>query len=109
MIAKEGRVVANDRKVTVPHDELGEGLGLLKLSAAAAGRFKEILEGFVERGDVDVEYEHALEVLLKEHVVGYERVGGLPWTEIDFAEDIEVARDVTLPAIERSLAARSAG
>ena len=109
VIAKEGRVVANDRKVTVPYDELGEGLGLLKLSAATAARLKEILQGFVARGDVDVEYEAALEVLLREHVVGYERVDGLPWTEIDFAEDIETASDVTLPAIEKSLAARSGG
>ena len=109
VIALEGRVVANDRKVTVPHDELGEGLGLLKLSAAASARLAERLAGFVERDEVDVEYELALEVLLKEHVVGYERVDGLPWTEIDFDEDIDVARDITLPAIERSLAERAHG
>jgi choline kinase len=32
---------------------------------------------------------------------GYEDVTGLPWVEIDFAEDVRRARDEVLPAIRR--------
>ena len=37
------------------------------------------------------EYEDALEILLEREIVGFEPVGDLPWTEIDFADDIPKA------------------
>ena len=101
--AMKGRVVANNRTIHVPYDAIGEGLGLLKLSHETAQRYRTHLLQFVERGDIDCEYENPLELLLQEAVVGYELIGDLPWTEIDFAEDIEKARSKVLPAIESYL------
>lgn len=89
--ALNGRVVANNRTITKEYDRVGEGLGFLKLSKSSAEVLKEIVEGFISEGQTEKEYEDALEVLLEREYVGFEPVGELPWTEIDFAEDIEKA------------------
>jgi len=101
--ALNGRVVANNRKITVPYDAIGEGMGFLKLSHETAVTYRKHLLDFVDRGEIDCEYEDPLELLLQEALVGFEPVDGLPWTEIDFAEDIEKAETETLPAIEAAL------
>jgi choline kinase len=89
--ALNGRVVANNRVITRQFDRVGEGLGFLKLSRDAAVELAGILDDFVRGGKTDKEYEDALEVLLDRKVVGFEVVGDLPWTEIDFPEDIAKA------------------
>ena len=33
---------------------------------------------------------------------GYEDITGLPWTEIDFPEDVEKARELILPRLEET-------
>ncbi len=89
--ALNGRVVANNRTITKEYDRVGEGLGFLKLSKSTAGVLKGIVERFISDGQADKEYEDALEVLLEREYVGFEPVGDLPWTEIDFVEDIAKA------------------
>lgn len=44
-----------------------------------------------------MEYEDALHELLLHCPVGFERVGKLPWIEIDFEADIEKAKGEILP------------
>lgn len=89
--ALNGRVVANNRRITKKYDRVGEGLGFLKLSLGTALELKKIVAEFIERGETTKEYEDALEILLEREVVGFEPVGDLPWTEIDFADDIPKA------------------
>jgi hypothetical protein len=38
-----------------------------------------------------MEYEDALVGYFRDVIVGYEKIGGLPWTEIDFMEDVTKA------------------
>ena len=92
--ALNGRVVANNRKITKTYDRIGEGLGFLKLSRSTAVELKKIVGQFIERGETSKEYEDALEILLEREIVGFEPVGDLPWTEIDFADDIPKAAKV---------------
>jgi len=92
--ALNGRVVANNRVIKKEFDRVGEGLGFLKLSKDAAVELRKILEDFVRSGGTEKEYEDALEVLLERKVVGFEPVGDLPWTEIDFPEDIAKAEEL---------------
>jgi choline kinase len=100
--ALDGRVVANNREINVPYNEIGEGLGFLKLCHESANRYAEILNDFMQNNNIDCEYEDPLEILIQEHVIGYEPVDDLAWTEIDFAEDIEKARNIILPKIQAS-------
>jgi choline kinase len=46
-----------------------------------------------------MEYEDALIDFFRGVKVGYETIGGLPWTEIDFPEDVEKAERDILPKL----------
>src|SRR5207249_626580 len=68
---------------------------------------RELLDGPVLVMDADVlcppamiEHEEVYPELLERVVVGFERVDGMPWTEIDFPEDVARAEREVLPRIE---------
>jgi choline kinase len=77
----------------------GESIGFLKLSAPAARVLRDLLERRVAAGDTGIEHEEVYPELLARVEVGYERVDGLPWTEVDFPEDIVRAEREVLPRI----------
>jgi choline kinase len=95
------RVIALGKKV-VPEswDLVGEGVGFFKSGAEAGPTLISLLERVIE-ADVLNEYEEALHLLVQQHHVGWVEVTGLPWTEIDFAEDLRRARDEVLPHVVR--------
>ena len=79
----------------------GEGVGFsegseTRCSSVAALR-PDLYRG---RRKLDMEYEDALTNFFQDIRVGYEKIGGLPWIEIDFPEDITRAASQILPAIE---------
>ena len=57
------------------------------------------LEQVIREGDGLNEYEDALHLLVGKRHVGWVDVTALPWTEIDFAEDLRRARDEILPRV----------
>ena len=77
----------------------GESVGFLKLSAPAVGLLRALLHERVAAGDTGIEHEEVYPDLLARVDVGYERVDGLPWTEIDFPDDIARAEREVLPRI----------
>ncbi|MCI0525902.1 MAG: phosphocholine cytidylyltransferase family protein, partial [Nitrospira sp.] len=91
LMVRGNRVVHIGRKVEGNYDLIGEGVGFLKLSRQDAPVLKEALEQLVKEGKEVCEYEDAIELLIQKVVVGYESVGSLAWTEIDFPEDIQKA------------------
>jgi choline kinase len=46
-----------------------------------------------------MEYEDGLSQYFKDVNVGHEKIGGLPWTEIDFPEDVTRAEREILPKL----------
>jgi choline kinase len=99
LMCRGDRVWSIGRAVDGKYDLVGEGVGFLRLDAAGGQAMAEGLRRFVADGKVRVEYEDVLNEVLKEIPIGYERVGGIPWTEIDFPEDAEKAEKVILPRI----------
>ena len=77
----------------------GESVGFLKLSGDAARVLRDLLAERVARGETGIEHEEVYPDLLARVPVGFERVDGMPWTEIDFPEDIERAERDVLPRI----------
>ena len=94
------RVIALGKKV-VPEawEAVGEGVGFFKCGAAAGPEFVLAMEQVIAAGDGLNEYEDALHILLQRSHVGWVDVTGLPWTEIDFAEDLRRAEDEVLPRV----------
>lgn len=89
------RVVQIARDITERYDEIGEGVGFLKLSKNYHKELLTVLEGTIA-DDEDSDYEVALDKLVKRIPVGFEEVAGFKWTEIDFREDIEKAKALNL-------------
>jgi choline kinase len=94
------RVIALGKKV-VPEawEAVGEGVGFFKCGAAAGPEFVRAMEHVIATGDGLNEYEDALNILVQRAHVGWVDVTGLPWTEIDFAEDLRRAEDEVLPRV----------
>lgn len=94
------RVVAIGRKAPEPPwNQVGEGVGFFKCSARHARILREIVEQLIKDGRDDEEYELALDRLVKKVVVEWRSVTGLPWTEIDFPEDVRRARAEIWPRL----------
>jgi len=99
LLVRRGRVLDIVRGGAPGYELAGESVGFLKLSAGAARVLRELLEIRVAAGHTDIEHEEVYPELLERVVVGFERVDGMPWTEIDFPEDVARAEREVLPRI----------
>jgi choline kinase len=96
------RVTALGKKVVPESWELvGEGVGFFKCGAEAGPELVRLLAHVIAEGSGLNEYEDALHLLVARRHVGWVDITGLPWTEIDFAEDLRRARDEVLPHVVR--------
>ena len=101
LAARGGRVERIARQLgEASYEVVGEGVGFLKVGRRQGAALRRAVEAMVDAGEVGRDYENAVDRFLGEERVGYELVGGSPWTEIDFAEDVERARAQVLPALE---------
>jgi len=95
------RIIALGKKfVPETWDVIGEGVGFFKCGAAHAPEYVRLLEESIQETGGANEYEDALHRLLARVPVGWVDVTGLPWTEVDFAEDLRRAETQVLPKIE---------
>ncbi|MGZ8405825.1 MAG: phosphocholine cytidylyltransferase family protein [Nitrospira sp.] len=85
------RVIALTKNMPERYDYAGEGVGFLRVRHADTPHVISSLHGYIDQGSWDMEYEDALRPYFQDVRVGYERIGGLPWTEIDFIEDVRKA------------------
>jgi choline kinase len=99
--AKAGRVLTLSKTLPSAYDEAGEGVGFLKVQKQDIPALLESVQAHVEAGRLDMEYEDALKGFFDEVTVGYEKIGGIPWIEIDFPEDIDRASSEILPAVRK--------
>ena len=103
-IIRGGRVVALTKKrPTEPPDLIGEGVGFIKVTRSDARRMVAAMEPFVQKGELDLEYEDTWEAFFRAVPVGCEKIGGQPWIEIDFPEDIVRAEREVLPRLQETL------
>ena len=100
MVVVEGkRVIALTKHMPLHYDYAGEGVGFLKVRHADTGHMVASLKAHVDRDVWTMEYEDALRDFFQHVPVGHEKIGGLPWTEIDFPEDIARAERDILPRL----------
>jgi choline kinase len=99
LLTRGGRVVNIVRGGSGDFDVIGESVGFLKVSRSDAPFLGTILDELVAQGRDTIEHEEAYPVFLSQRIVGFERVDDLPWTEIDFPEDLQRAEREVLPRI----------
>jgi choline kinase len=98
---RDGRLVDFRKKPEHPHDWHGESAGFFKFSPEMAARLADACAARVAAGQLDVEYEEAIRDLILAAPERFSAVDvtDLPWTEIDFPEDVARAREVILPQL----------
>ena len=99
VVVEGGRVIALTKKMPLRYDYAGEGVGFLKVRHADAPYVIASLKDHVDREAWQMEYEDALLGFFRDVRVGHEKIGGLPWTEIDFVEDVTKAEREVLPRL----------
>jgi choline kinase len=92
---KDGKVRAIRRGKLPGFDLVGEGVGFFKIDRASLPALRRAVDASAPDGD----YERALDRFVGEHGADYVLVGGRPWTEIDFPQDLERARREVLPRL----------
>ena len=97
--AQDGRVLSLSKVLPPNYHEAGEGVGFLKVQKKDIPSLLNAVQTCMEAEQFDMEYEDALKLFFQNVCVGYEKIGGLPWIEIDFPEDVEKAAAEVLPAI----------
>lgn len=96
------RVIALGKKVVpAAWDRVGEGIGFFKCGAEAGPELVRLLEQVIDASGGLCEYEDALHLLVSRQPVQAVDVTGLPWTEVDFAEDLRRAEAEIFPDIAR--------
>ena len=102
--ATDGRALhiarSSDPDTRAGWDVKGEGVGFCRLAPEASRLLVEIIGDLAARGHGGADYERALAVLMKQVHCGYEEVTDLPWTEVDFQQDVEHAERDVLPRIQ---------
>lgn len=99
VVVASGRVIALTKKVPEPYDYAGEGVGFLRVRHADTPRLVSSLRAYIDKGSWDMEYEDGLLGYFQDVRVGHEKIGGLPWTEIDFIDDVKKAVLEVLPRL----------
>ena len=98
--AQDGRVLSLSKVLPAHYEEAGEGVGFLKVQKQDVPPLLRSVQTCIDAGELDMEYEDALTNFFQDVRVGYEKIGGLPWIEIDFPDDITRAVSQILPVID---------
>lgn len=99
VVVAGGRVIALSKKMPDRYDYAGEGVGFLRVRHADTPHLVASLRSHIDQGSWNMEYEDALLQFFQTVKVGHEKIGGLPWTEIDFVEDVKKAEMDVLPKL----------
>jgi choline kinase len=90
--------VTNVGKAIRPEQVSGTFLGIARCSAEAGRAVLDEADALVQAGQTNVYFTAAIVRLIEKGVeVGFSLTAGLPWTEIDFLEDLEYARTEIYP------------
>lgn len=89
---REGRVVAISKSLDPEVAAHGESIGLIKFEQAAARQLFEAADAIVQGGSRNDWSPAAVAAIANRTPIGAVDIAALPWTEIDFPEDLEYAR-----------------
>ncbi len=91
LCVRNGQIVDFHKRPSEPHDWHGESVGFFRFSPSAASELADRVEDYVGTGRRMTEYEEPIRDMIIASAAdrfGFEDITGLPWTEIDFPEDV---------------------
>ena len=91
---RDGHIVDFHKRPSAPHEWHGESVGFFRFSPQTAAELANRAAEYVASGRRDMEYEEPIRDMIvasQPGRFGFEDISGLPWTEIDFPEDIRKA------------------
>jgi choline kinase len=95
LCVKDGRIVDFNKRPSLPYEWHGESVGFFRFSPATAAELADRADEYLASGRRAMEYEEPIrDMIIASHPerFGFEDISGLPWTEIDFPEDVVKAR-----------------
>ncbi len=101
---QDGRIVDFRKRPTRAHDWYGESVGFFRFSAGMAAALADRCDEYLARGETEVEYEEAIRDLILAQADRFEvqDISDLPWIEVDFAADVQRAREHVLPELQKA-------
>jgi len=111
LCVRDGEIVEFRKWISTEFDFCGESVGFFKLSADIARKVIAQTDLYLGQGRRADPYEEAIrDVMLTppRGAFGFEDITGLPWIEIDFADDVARATDAVLPRLQAIAAPDSA-
>jgi choline kinase len=99
--ARDGRAIHIGRRHSADGEweVVGESVGFVRVGAADLPLLRRVLADTVAEGGPDQEWESALARFFALAPVAVERIDGLPWTEIDYPEDLRRAHEEIAPRL----------
>ena len=91
LCVRDGVIVDFRKKPTETHDFFGESVGFFRFAPQTAAELAGRAETYVTSGRRSMEYEEPIRDMIMQSApgrFGFEDITGLPWTEIDFPEDV---------------------
>ena len=91
LCVRDGAIVDFRKQPTEAHDFHGESVGFFRFTPQTAAELADRTNDYVTTGRRGLEYEEPIRDMLMQSApdrFGFEDITGLPWTEIDFPEDV---------------------
>ena len=98
-----GQIVDFHKRPSRPYQWHGESVGFFRLAPDAAAELAARAEDYVASGRGGMEYEEPIRDMILASPpgrFGFEDISGLPWTEIDFPEDVAKAQALLADLVE---------
>ena len=95
---RDGAIVDFHKRPQAAYDWHGESVGFFRFTAATAAELSGRAGDYVTNGRRHMEYEEPIRDMMQADMLtdpgrfGFEDITGLPWTEIDFPEDVAKAQ-----------------
>lgn len=107
---RDGHIVEFRKWLSADFDFCGESVGFFKFSPKIAEQIMRQTELCLRQGRQNEPYEETIRDVLLTSRLGtfaFEDITGIPWIEIDFADDVVRATNVILPRIPKVIDARA--
>ena len=91
LCVRAGNIVDFRKQPTEAYDFHGESVGFFRFTPQTAAELADRTDAYVTGGRRGLEYEEPIRDMIMQSApdrFGYEDITGLPWTEIDFPEDV---------------------